>query len=308
MLRNSLETGYGLKTHRDGDRFVVDSIDVPPVPDPPAPRPLAAWEPVSEPVSDREYGLFLGRAWVDGADRYWQLWVTLRGCTDVADAAAVAGSTDAGPLPRLSSIGDIVRYAHDLQSHEIVWPAGVEDVAIDVVSSSGQRTGVVNHSQCQTFLRQALANEVDLQAHFETGSSDLWYLRVDEGGTNLNLARTGTIERATGERVDRHVWSRPNAIYGSAASMPRLAAYLSNRLRTPVIDETGLTQLYDFSFVWQPAPADSTDPEQVEFEAMRAAMLRWWGLVLVPGEAELRRFIVDNVEFPELPDELPRTF
>ena len=73
--------------------------------------------------------------------------------------------------------------------------------------------------------------------------------------------------------------------------MTQLVSLLENALKTPVVDETGLTNRYDVSLEWKQASWDKPD-----LEAVKKAVRKQLGLELVPGERPIEVLVIDRVK------------
>jgi uncharacterized protein (TIGR03435 family) len=86
--------------------------------------------------------------------------------------------------------------------------------------------------------------------------------------------------------------------------MMRLSGFLSGQLDRPVVDETSLKALFNFTLKApmdlrenQPAKSDGQSPDSLSSGAFIDG-LRALGLQLLPGTAQVEYLVVDHVEKP----------
>jgi uncharacterized protein (TIGR03435 family) len=77
-----------------------------------------------------------------------------------------------------------------------------------------------------------------------------------------------------------------------------LTSLLEQHLQIPIIDETGLTQEYDYSFVWnQSYPANKQIKlELPNYEVLKQALVDQLGLELVPTNMPIEMLVVEKVK------------
>lgn len=79
---------------------------------------------------------------------------------------------------------------------------------------------------------------------------------------------------------------------GEGVPLKRLATALSSALGRPVIDETGLTELYSMELKWSDEPAADAGP--TIFTALREQL----GLKLESKKGAVTTYVVERVEKP----------
>jgi uncharacterized protein (TIGR03435 family) len=130
-----------------------------------------------------------------------------------------------------------------------------------------------------------------LVGHRETRDMDVWVLKV------RNLNGTG-LKPHVGQGFDAHYDIRGSIhCFGlqlsSSPGQPPLGLtkYLEKFAKMPVIDETGLTNLYDLDLTWKDQP--ESDPTH---EAMRRAIVDQLGLELVADHQPVEILVVEKVK------------
>lgn len=161
-------------------------------------------------------------------------------------------------------------------------------------------------------LRQMMQSLLTERFHLvlRTGSKDIqvYELVVAKGGIKMKDAATDpdpALKRGDdGKPVTSLRWGQKTTAM-QAYSMKWLASILSNPAASvdrPVIDKTGLTGAYDFTFDWSiysaraaAAPPDSPDAGSVPSVFTAVGEL---GLKLQPATANVETLIIDHVDSP----------
>ncbi len=70
-----------------------------------------------------------------------------------------------------------------------------------------------------------------------------------------------------------------------------LVSFLQQRFQVPIVDQTGLTQEYDFSLAW-----DEPDPKHPNLDGLKQALHDQLGLELVPTNLPIEMLVVEKVK------------
>jgi uncharacterized protein (TIGR03435 family) len=154
-------------------------------------------------------------------------------------------------------------------------------------------------------VQRALQEALKLKAHDDTSQHPVYELQVAKGGPKLMDYHAGdTVTPANGQAQSGHVlrWFGPLNLVGQDATMTDLVDLLN---RPPgagrmVIDKTGLTGRYDFSFLL-PRRTLAEETKQAAEEAGVPTVfegLKQLGLQLVLAKGPNRGIVVDHVERP----------
>jgi uncharacterized protein (TIGR03435 family) len=128
----------------------------------------------------------------------------------------------------------------------------------------------------QAALRQEIKNKFGLTARFETIETNVLLLKV-------KYPKLAGMKRTPGS-ANQH-FSSSTLVSAADLNMADLANYLENGfLKLPVIDQTGLTDQYDYLLAWDPTRNDS----------LKRALSDQLGLELVPDTARVEMLIVDK--------------
>ncbi len=142
-------------------------------------------------------------------------------------------------------------------------------------------------------LRSLMAERFHLAVHEETKDGRIYELRAGPKGPKLDVAKDPndfpvvTSSSYTGNP------DRPVIREGINVSMALLAAALSQNLRLPVVDRTGLNGAFDFKFYLE----RSTDG--VRDAPMLTRGIEVLGLTLAPARGPVRYLTIDHAERPD---------
>ena len=170
----------------------------------------------------------------------------------------------------------LIAISYGLKSREqLSGPAWLDTATFDIVAKppSGYKRG-----QLPALLRNLLIDRFKLSVHHETRPISGFALVVAKSGLKLH--------ESTGPRT--YHTGRPGLIEGNQFSIEQLAGTLGNLLGTRVLDQTGLSAIYDLKLEWTPEapaqcvagaePASAADPGLSLFAALQEQL----GLRLAP--------------------------
>ncbi len=202
------------------------------------------------------------------------------------------------------SLRGIIAFAYNLQDGEIIErSASTTDLAsarytIVAKSANPLGTGTEMERQYRLMVRRLLAEHFQLQFHFESQRVPVYALTHNPNNAGLVQAEADD----PGPALRRGV----NSMQGFAAPMLQLKQYVSHQVERPLLDQTGLTERYNFKLKWGPegdengAPATSSELREPNTEAMIAALEQQLGLSLVSQDGEVRRLVIDNLRQPTI--------
>jgi uncharacterized protein (TIGR03435 family) len=134
-------------------------------------------------------------------------------------------------------------------------------------------------------LRTMLAERFGLKVHWDRKEIPTYTLVVNKGGPKLKPSAP----KAAANRVNQ-----PGEFAATASSIQRLIDLLNNNSDRPVIDQTGLTGLYDIALHWTPEFDDPSDVKAAD-RGLFAAMESQLGLKLERSKSATDVLIVDHV-------------
>jgi uncharacterized protein (TIGR03435 family) len=156
--------------------------------------------------------------------------------------------------------------------------------------------------QLQEMFQSLLAERFKLRLHRETKEAAAFVLNVDKSGSKLKPSNSKEPSDTPIKPGDS-----PGERVGTAVSMSYLCWYLNFTFDAPIVNQTGLDGLYDFTLELpppspllqpqetpRPAPADDV----LDRNAEMISALSQIGLKLERRKATVDIFIVDHVERP----------
>jgi uncharacterized protein (TIGR03435 family) len=155
-------------------------------------------------------------------------------------------------------------------------------------------------AQTELMMQSLLADRFKLKYHTEMREMPVYKLVVAKGGLKLK-------EHSDSAKAGVWMWGggQVSEMKGSSP-IPGLAGLLTNAAEIegrPVLDDTGLTGIYDFSLKWSsPEPAKSGDNAAITSDAdapsLFTAVQEQLGLRLVAAKAPMKVVIIDHIETP----------
>ena len=176
-----------------------------------------------------------------------------------------------------STVFDVLSACYGISPVRVVTNCILPEGKFDfVVKTQGKHGDVAS-----TWLRQAVETTFDLHPKRETRTLAVFILSV--ATTNAqHLAPTVSTGGSSSQ-------SRPGNLVGVNQSIDALAWSLEGRLGKPVLDETGLTNHYDFEPKWADAANERPKPESL-LEAAREQL----GLELKPATRSVEVLVVEQ--------------
>jgi uncharacterized protein (TIGR03435 family) len=169
----------------------------------------------------------------------------------------------------------------------------------------------------QQMMQALLADRFNLVAHRETKDVPIYSLVIAKSGSKLQEPKPGEtyekgIKGPDGQPFKEAIFFSGRAgsltMTAQAASTTTLASVLSGQLGRPVLDKTGLTAKYDFSFPFAPEEVQSATvpssgvpapaaPES-NLPTLSVAIEEHLGLKLESGKGPAPIIVIDRIEKP----------
>ena len=137
------------------------------------------------------------------------------------------------------SLKSVIGVAFGVKNFQIEGPGWLDTVHVDITAKPP--TGY-QHAQLQPLLRSLLTDRFRLAVHHESKEVPAFALVVAKGGSKLQEAM----------KPRDFFTARPGLIQGVRVSTAELAGALARLLGYPVVDETGLTAMYEVKLEWTP--------------------------------------------------------
>jgi uncharacterized protein (TIGR03435 family) len=208
---------------------------------------------------------------------------------------------------RYTTISQMVQFAYNLQAKQVVdGPEWLDTATYDIEAQAEAEAGEPTAAEFRGMMQRLLAERFGMKTHREPRTMSAYELVVAKGGAKLQAANdqapNAQAEIPAGVRIQRgpHQWMK---VVGVRGTMPELAAELQ-RVETdrPVVDRTGITGEYDFSFTATSAkpffvgelPDTSDVAPPLIFTAIQAQL----GLRLEPVKTAVECLVVDAMQRP----------
>ncbi|HKD09811.1 MAG TPA: TIGR03435 family protein [Bryobacteraceae bacterium] len=186
-----------------------------------------------------------------------------------------------------SNLDELIRWAYDLEEYQISEPDWLKSnsVTFDILAGAGSDTTAM---QIRLMVRRLLHERFDVELHRERRTMAAYDLVLSKGGLNLQRAPVQT---------PKMINFGQGHLKTAGTSMSRLAAGLSRELHRPVIDMTGLPNMYVIDLQYAPPDGVETDSDSSLFTALREA-----GLLLKPVKTSIEIIKVDRANASPTPN------
>jgi uncharacterized protein (TIGR03435 family) len=203
-----------------------------------------------------------------------------------------------------TTVHDLINLAYWLHPKQLTSrPAWTESEKYDLTGKP-DAPGQPNVDQMKMMLQKLLADRFQLKFHFEKRDLPAYAIRIAKTGAKIT-------------RSQDDPKGLPGWFFGRAASgmtmtfrnapLSQVAAILQNSLDKPVVDQSGLSERYDFTVTFTPDPAQAAllggppapaadNPDAAP--GLFAAFQQQLGLKLESTRAPVDVMIIDKVERP----------
>ena len=245
------------------------------------------------------------------------------------------GTSDPGQLSGVASLKAVLMRAYRLKDYQVSGPPWMDSERYEIVAKIPNGA---SGPQVALMLQGLLAERFGLAAHRETKELSMCALTVAKGGPKLNTSgedagsgadttsfspkltkgADGFPEMASGQTIPRSyevvIGGSDGLVYKLWArreTMEQLADRLSAQLSRPVVDRTGLKDVYDFALTWAMEsaggiPRTGPPPDQIDMHSgpilsdpglsIFTALPAQLGLRLEAGRGPIEMLVVDKVE------------
>lgn len=176
-------------------------------------------------------------------------------------------------------------------------PDWVNTATFDIEARSEKAASI---EELHTMFKNLLADRFGLKFHIDKKEDRVFDLHVEKSGVKM---------KADGNKSDMNIpinMTRPSVFTGVKVPMEYLCWFLSQQMRDdprPVIDKTGLTQVYDFTLTFQPElppglTQDDLLPNIRKLPTLFDALPDQLGLRLQPAKGPVDFYVIDHAEMP----------
>jgi uncharacterized protein (TIGR03435 family) len=194
---------------------------------------------------------------------------------------------------------ELIKFAYGIHARQVMGaPSWVDTDKFDIVAKP-DTPGVPNATQLRSMVQKLLEERFGLGFHREKKELQAYVITVDKSGVKMAKVETnrGNLPGFGGRG--------PGSIGVQNSTMAEFADFMQARLMDrPVVDQTGLTDRYDFTLKWRPddtqrPPNAPALPQEVEDRPdMLTAMRQQLGLKVELGKTPVDVMIIDKVSKP----------
>ncbi len=173
----------------------------------------------------------------------------------------------------------LIAQAYNQNPGRITLPFGAPKNDYDLLFTA---TG--NPSQ---LLQSAIRQKLGYTAHMETNDSPVFDLKVvNPNPPDMKLS-------ADNEKQSENL--KNGRLYFTHTRLSDIIGGIEEMVRTPVVDQTGTTNFYDFSLAWNQQMQQQLQEGKID-EATGKKILSDWGLGLEPDTASVQMLVVEKAK------------
>jgi uncharacterized protein (TIGR03435 family) len=185
------------------------------------------------------------------------------------------------------NLKQLILRAYDLRDTQLSGgPSWMDSLGWDIAAKAEKELpkGREGDLAMRAMVRSLLTERFQLKFHKETKEQGVYALTVGKNGTKL----TPSASQDTGS----HVSSSNSKLDEKNTSVSQLTEWLGNHLHKIVIDDTGLTDRYDFTIEFAPERGESDKPD------LLVAIQEQLGLKIDSRKSQVDIYVVDSAEKP----------
>ena len=186
---------------------------------------------------------------------------------------------------RGASLRSCIRWAYHVMDSQVTGPDWIGQQRYDIVAKA---PAAADEDQLRLMLQTLLAERFKLAVHRQTKEAQAWVLSVGKGGPKF---RESTTDGEGSIQPDM----KQMAVVVQRTPVSQLVDMLSNVLRAPVVDETGLKGKYDLTLRLDKYVPDPATPVDV-FSTVMNVIQQELGLKIEQRRVQLDYIVVDHAE------------
>lgn len=198
---------------------------------------------------------------------------------------------------------ELVKFAYALHGSQLVGgPSWMESEKFDILAKP-DTPGIPNATQLRAMVKVLLAERFGLVFRREKKELSAYVMTVDKAGVKM--------AKVEGNRGNLPGFGGrgPGAVGVRNSTMAEFAEFMQARiLERPVVDQTGLTDRYDFTLEWRPEAAQlaamagpnapALPPNVEDRPDLLTAMRQQLGLKVESGKAPVEVLVIEKVTKP----------
>lgn len=213
--------------------------------------------------------------------------------TDPSEAGSAGTATRAGLVDaRNVTLQRCIIGAYGVGPHQVVGgPDWVYTDRFDIMGKADQPVG--DDAILNQMLQRLLADRFNLILHRESKVLPAYVIEVDKKGPKMEKAEGGDSDTNTSTTSTGRV-----KINAKNTDMDLFAEVLARMMDLPVVNQTGLTGIFNFKLQWTLDSAPPSDRQTVDNVSIYAALQEQVGLRLRSAKAPVEILVIDRAEKP----------
>lgn len=176
-----------------------------------------------------------------------------------------------------------IQWAYSVSSYQVSGPSWIDSERYDI---SARAAGPAPEAQLRLMLRPLLSERFRLKFHRDTKTLQGYALLVAPNGPKLRESTSGGEPEM---KMNRSI------VVAQAMPMEQFVRLVMRSARGPVVDLTGLTERYDFTFDLAKYVTPDTPPDDM-FAALCQALQQEFGLRVEARKLPLEVLVLDRAE------------
>lgn len=186
-----------------------------------------------------------------------------------------------------SSLKRLIERAYTVKSFQVTGPDWLESIHVDITAKYPPDT---KREDMPLMLRALLEDRFKLAIHHKSQDMPGFALLLAKGGFKLKpvVEEGGSSTSTNGGRI--------RTLTAKRTSMAQVADLMARNLNEMVVDQTGITGVYDFEMRWTNDDQKADDAEADAAPSIFTALQEALGLRLKPEKVPGDIIVVDHVE------------
>jgi uncharacterized protein (TIGR03435 family) len=192
---------------------------------------------------------------------------------------------------RSATLRLLVTAAWRTQDYRVVGgPSWLDEDRYDVVAKAPEDTPI---DEERIMLQALLAERFHLAVHMDEKQTPVYAMKVAASGAKLTSADPNSTEKqgCSGGRLNGIAHRSCHAMTLGGFAMA-VRSFAPNYIDKPIVDETGVSGVFDFSLDWTPNQLLKANGGLTVFDALQKQL----GLKLEPRSEKIRVVVVDHAE------------